>query len=185
MNLALKVEALQNEIAQLKRQAEHDDLTGCLRREALSKILESRRQFGLLPRNMTLVIVDIDNFKKINDSYGHVIGDDVLKKVATHLLHQAPHGSLICRMGGEEFALLIPSNIHEAYMWIENSRRALNDTELRIDTERSLKVSFSAGLTEWKSDQDLRAATQEADAALYASKRNGRNQSTRAWNYLQ
>ncbi|MBP7845649.1 MAG: GGDEF domain-containing protein [Proteobacteria bacterium] len=184
MNLARKVQELEAEITKLRGQAEHDDLTGCLRREALARILDSRRRFGLLPHNMTLVIVDIDHFKKINDSHGHLIGDDVLKKVATHLLHQAPNGSLICRMGGEEFALLIPRSLTESFQWIENTRRALAETALRVGPNKDIKVTFSAGLAEWKSDDDLKVATKEADTALYASKKNGRNQSTRAWQYF-
>jgi diguanylate cyclase (GGDEF)-like protein len=131
-----------------------------------------------------LVLVWLVHFKKINDNHGHNIGDDVLKKVATHLLHKAPHGSLICRMGGEEFVVLIPTSINEAYTWIETTREQLAQTQLKVNDSQKLSVTFSAGLSEWRSDEDLRAATEKADEALYASKKNGRNQSTRAWQNL-
>lgn len=181
MNYARRIKELEDEISRLRNIAERDGLTGCLRREALMNIIERRRKFGLLPKTLSLAIVDIDHFKNINDTHGHLAGDHVLKEVAQFLIRNAPAGSLVCRMGGEEFVLLIPTHLTNAYSDVDRLRRELASSKIELDSGAELNVTFSAGLTEWDSDHPLLDATAEADAALYAAKKNGRNQSTRAW----
>ncbi|NCN26566.1 GGDEF domain-containing protein [bacterium] len=181
MNYAQKIKELEDEVSRLRQIAEKDGLTGCLRREALLNILERRRKFGLLPKKLSLAIIDIDHFKNINDTHGHLAGDHVLKSVAQYLLMKVPSGSLVCRMGGEEFVLLIPSHLTNSFTDVDRLRRDLASNKIELENGVELEVTFSAGITEWDSDQPLLDATAEADAALYAAKRNGRNQITRAW----
>lgn len=162
------------EIQKLRDRAERDALTGCLRREAFLDLVATRRQMGALPKDMTLVIADIDHFKKVNDTHGHNVGDLALEQFAKCLQSHAPHGTLVCRMGGEEFLLLIEGSLAHRKQSLENLREAV--TEMRIPTLRGdLKISASFGATSIDSSEDLISAAARADLKLYEAKNGGRN----------
>ncbi len=171
-----KVIELENEISRLRILAERDGLTGCLRREALITLIDRRRSFGLLPKKMTLVIADIDFFKKVNDTYGHIGGDEVLTAFAKTLQNEVPDGSLICRMGGEEFVILIPGTTEAATLALENLRKQIESHTVKLSDGRKVQITSSFGAANWDSDKSLLGATAEADAALYRAKNQGRNQ---------
>lgn len=177
-NLEQQVLALQAEVARLRAAADRDDLTGCLRRQAFLSMIEEQRRFGLLPQSMTLAVVDIDHFKKVNDNHGHLAGDDALRSVAAILRSQAPEGSLVCRMGGEEFVILMPGTSEANQGAMEQIRRAIERSPVEVSGNVRLRITASFGAADWNTDHPMLEATARADGAMYASKRNGRNRVT-------
>jgi diguanylate cyclase (GGDEF)-like protein len=174
-NLLTQIQELRRENAQLRQRAERDGLTGCLRREALAELLDKRRSFGLLPREMTVAIADIDFFKKINDTHGHFGGDLALKAFADALHEMLPEGGLLCRMGGEEFVLVLPGALEENLNLLELIR--LKVQSLRVQARPGTQISMTAsfGAADWNSDQEMLQACTQADALLYRAKNGGRN----------
>ena len=182
MNTVKTVTELQNRILELEVQvaewrtmAEKDALTGCLRREFFDSLIDERRRFGLLPQNMTLALLDLDHFKRINDTYGHPAGDRVLEIVGQILRNSAPEGSLVCRMGGEEFVLLMPTEMEDSKKNLEKIRQAIQSHSLQINLTTHIRFTASFGFTTWNSDKSLLEATLKADEALYRAKKEGRN----------
>jgi diguanylate cyclase (GGDEF)-like protein len=173
--LELQIEQLKAEIAQLRTKAERDDLTGCLRRDAFVSMIEERRRFGWLEKNMTLAVVDIDHFKKVNDTHGHLSGDEALRVVAETLRKNAPEGSLLCRMGGEEFVILMPGTAAQNRTNLELLRKRIQTTPVRLRENLHLALTASFGAADWNTDDSLLLATAEADRLLYNAKKGGRN----------
>jgi diguanylate cyclase (GGDEF)-like protein len=153
--------------------------------DSLTGVANRRRFFELAERALTTartangpvtaLMVDIDHFKRINDSYGHQTGDDVIKAVVDRLLAGMPAGGLVARYGGEEFALLLPGVDAEGPQLAEALRAAVADTP--IDTRSGpIPVTISIGLARLR-PEDTTADTVlgRADAGLYAAKQAGRN----------
>ncbi len=174
--LMQRITELENEVSILRKRADYDVLTGCLRRDAFVNLIEKRRQFGLLGRDQSLVVMDIDHFKSVNDTFGHLAGDDVLKFVAKELQDQLPHGSLLCRMGGEEFIAILPLNLASAFDHLDKMRSQIEKTSIDVRGNKSINITLSFGLVNWDSDTALIESTARADAALYRAKSSGRNQ---------
>ena len=164
----------------LKRMATTDELTGLLnRREAMNRLKElwaSKERYGTI---FSCIMLDIDFFKKFNDTYGHAAGDAVLRATAGVLQANVRTTDLVCRMGGEEFLVLCPSvRAREAGVCAEHLRAAVEAHDYAYDGI-GLRVAVSLGVAEWdadmtKSDELLR----KADDALYLSKQSGRNRVT-------
>lgn len=173
--LEAEVTRLQAEVARLRIIAERDDLTGCLRRDAFLSLIEERRRFGWLNRDTTLAVVDIDHFKKVNDKHGHLSGDEALRTVARILNQVAPEGSLVCRMGGEEFVVLMPGTAQENKGHLETLRKRIQTTPIRLREGTEIQVTASFGATDWNTDTPMLQATAQADALLYKAKNSGRN----------
>lgn len=173
--LELQIEQLKAEVAQLRTKAERDDLTGCLRRDAFVSMIEERRRFGWLEKHMTLAVVDIDHFKKVNDTHGHLSGDEALRVVADTLRKNAPQGSLLCRMGGEEFVILMPGTAAQNRTHLERLRKRIQTTPVRLRESLALQLTASFGAADWNTDDSLLIATAEADRLLYNAKKGGRN----------
>ena len=125
----------------------------------------------------SLIMLDIDHFKKINDTYGHLCGDEILKSLANLIKSCLRSMDIVARYGGEEFAVLLPeTNGAEAYQTAERIRRSVEDTTF-MGTEQGLRVTVSQGVATYPSEgvherQDLIG---KADGALYEAKENGRN----------
>ena len=166
---------LEARIEAVMRRAElgrRDALTGLSNRrtfdEHLDSMLARERQTG---QSFALVIFDIDHFKQINDTQGHPAGDRVLQDVATVAQRQLRAGEQIFRIGGEEFALVIPGDATAGVIVAERVRAAIRDEprEPRLPT-------LSAGVAAFPQDAQTREALfQQADLALYAAKQGGRN----------
>lgn len=166
---------LRSEVARLRQLAERDDLTGCLRREAFLSMIEERRRFGWLGQNTTLAVIDIDHFKKVNDTHGHLSGDEALRTVAQVLTRNLPEGALLCRMGGEEFVVLLEGSVQENQHTLETLRKRIATTPVRLREGVELRLTASFGAVTWNTDTALLQATAAADACLYEAKRSGRN----------
>lgn len=122
----------------------------------------------------TLIMVDVDSFKDINDRHGHVIGDDVLCHIAALLRHGNGEDACIGRFGGDEFAVALPATLAEATVVAERIRRAVE--QLALPLVPGLRCSISLGLAEaGANDTHLREWIESADRALYRAKQAGRN----------
>jgi diguanylate cyclase (GGDEF)-like protein/PAS domain S-box-containing protein len=169
-----QIEVLQE---QLREQAIRDSLTGLYNRRYLADFLDkeiaraSRKGYPI-----SFIVMDIDHFKRFNDTYGHKCGDVVLQELGNMLMLNVRRGDTVCRYGGEEFVILLPdTSLKVATMRAEEWRRAFDDTVLEYEGKR-LHVTISVGVAAYPlHGQDGESALQAADHALYHSKHNGRN----------
>ncbi len=157
-----------------KSRHKKDALTGALSRDAFNeifglKIIEAKH----INAPLSLVIFDIDFFKKINDTYGHLVGDSVLRELAEIVRANIRSSEYFVRWGGEEFILLLPgTGLQSAAMVAEKIRRAVEDATF----SEVGKVTCSFGVTTLKNDDTIQSFLHRADEALYEAKRSGRNQ---------
>lgn len=160
-------------VRELKDAAYKDFLTGMPNRQyfyptADALIAQTEEQLGL-------VMMDIDFFKKVNDTYGHSAGDEVLKVVAECIRSESHSDTLMARLGGEEFCLLTKGVTESALVERMNKLRTLIEgTEVALPDQR-LKVTLSMGVC-MRQDESLEGLMEHADQALYSAKENGRNQ---------
>ncbi len=167
--------------------ATHDELTGLTNRRAATERMREelalrRRQLQGAQPLLAVVLIDIDHFKRVNDELGHAAGDEVLRRFAAACQQVVRTGELLARWGGEEFLLVMPAAggaqaVAAAMRLREQLRRTGFD-----DIKPGLAVSFSAGVAECASGDELEAAIARADAALYEAKRGGRDRVLQARN---
>ncbi len=162
---------------ELRVMATQDPLTGLLNRRGLMACLEMHFR-SRTAGNAHLLIVDIDHFKRINDTHGHQMGDLVLGRVAQVLQATARKGDLICRLGGEEF-LVVALDIEPAgvFLLAERLREAISHSEVpSISAQGPIRCTVTIGVSEsFSHPQALDAVLQQADAALYRGKASGRD----------
>lgn len=173
----------QSEINQLKiqlKKSEHDmhfdALTGALNRRAFNKDIKGLVEQN--PQGLCLIITDIDHFKLFNDTYGHQLGDQVLKAVSRRLSESCHEGSKLYRFGGEEFALLVPkSQLGRARQLAESMRRSLEKLVLKDKRkdQRVDNVRASFGVAQYQDKDSDSTLIERADTQLYEAKRLGRN----------
>lgn len=158
-----------------KTAASVDPLTGLLNRrgfsEATARMIEREAKAG---RSITVMIFDIDHFKSVNDTYGHATGDDVLKIFANTTVNALRITDLIGRVGGEEFAALLPCAMDEALLAAERVREAFEQSGVAIDGA-PLATTVSIGVAGGPANTELDVLMASADTALYRAKRGGRN----------
>ena len=157
-------------VRRLDRQLRTDPLTGALNRRALEEA------FGTLDASTpaSLVMLDIDRFKAINDTHGHVAGDTVIREIARLLADRAPSGAHIARIGGEEFVVLLPRcDRSGARLYAQDARAAV--AALRLATTFNEHHTASFGVTERRRGETLDQTLRMADEALYRAKRAGRD----------
>jgi diguanylate cyclase (GGDEF)-like protein len=148
-----------------------DHVTGLANRRELMRVLADP---NLASTESKLLLLDLDFFKKVNDLYGHVVGDEVLKKVAAIIQSCAPEGSCCARLGGDEFAVLIPQHTETAVTEsISNIIRAIAEP-LTLETA-TVHVSASVGISPLDSGMTAEECLRRSDIAMYAAKRAGRN----------
>jgi len=176
-----EVVSLKEELSNAKKEASIDFLTGLVNRRRFERALEDaikdkkRRGYP-----SSLIFVDIDNFKKINDYYGHITGDIVLKELAKVFRFYLRANTTIARLGGEEFAILLPGvEIGDAIKVAERLRKIIENREIKIpvDTngEKKIHITASFGVTEIKEDDTLENLLIRADKAMYKAKKSGKN----------
>ncbi|MGV8830730.1 MAG: PleD family two-component system response regulator [Devosia sp.] len=155
-----------------------DDMTGLYNRRYFDRhlgvMMTKARE---LKRDMALMILDIDHFKAVNDSYGHDIGDAVIREFSARLKRNIRGIDLACRFGGEEFVVLMPdTDFRQAEAVAERVRQSIGDRGFEVGAARPLSVTVSAGVTLNESATDTpELLIKRADVALYRAKREGRN----------
>lgn len=166
--------------AQMEKAATHDPLTGLANRRMLNErfTVEASRQ-KRYDKSLSLLLIDIDNFKHINDTFGHLIGDRCLTEISEILSNRVRTEDLVARFGGEEFVVLLPdTSVHEAAAVAEQLRLTIDSRPL-LHAERgeAIKVTVSIGVASLhdKGDSTLEALIKNADKALYMAKKQGRN----------
>jgi len=170
---------LRESMQQLASLASHDSLTGLLNRRALYEIIEKERirtQNAGVP--LSVVMIDLDHFKLINDQYGHLIGDEALCQVAQSILDRKRSSDYVGRWGGEEFLVILPgANLQEAGIVAERMRVAIRSLSIPLEDGRVVTVTASLGAASAFLGEEfsLERLIHRADQALYMSKEAGRD----------
>ncbi len=160
----------------LSHLATEDPLTGLLNRRGLEDAIEvSLAQAARNELPTAAIMIDIDHFKKVNDSFGHETGDTVLRMVASLLAGQCRGSDVVARIGGEEFLVILPATgLDAARMLAERIRLAVSERPLLVDQQR-IPVTVSLGVASARGAVVLDDLVQDSDRAMYLAKRGGRN----------
>jgi diguanylate cyclase (GGDEF)-like protein/PAS domain S-box-containing protein len=165
-------------VSELDHLARHDQLTSLLRRgSAVEAAEDALLASGLDREPFGVALFDLDQFKSVNDSYGHLVGDRVLATLAGVLRRTARHEDIIGRFGGEEFVAFLPgADLEAVRAFAERVRTGIEKARLPISDDLAISITISAGVAAIPSCADsLNEALRTADDRLYAAKRAGRN----------
>jgi diguanylate cyclase (GGDEF)-like protein len=176
--LARPIAQVVGEVAHLSKQVQTDALTGLANRRGLTDRLERELARALeTGTSVSLVIADIDDFKLINDGYGHQTGDNIIRAAGAALAGSVRELDLAARYGGEEFAVVLPgSRLADARRSAERMRQAVMTIESQTPAGEIAHVTMSFGVAEFPMYASLDSLVAAADAALYQAKRSGKNQ---------
>ena len=182
-DLALEMQQVRSELARSQEEARADPLTGLHNRLAFQEELAGLAAAANDTHAPCLLLIDVDFFKRVNDSYGHLAGDHVLKAVAQEIKASVRGRDLVARYGGEEFAVLLRDTPRSGCLAVaENVRAGIERgvIELRgeLGFEQQLQVTASLGGAWYRDKEAIEAFVDRADRALYLSKENGRNRVT-------
>lgn len=171
-----EISKLNVEIKLAKEEANIDFLTSLYNRRSFDRSLNDLiENFYKNRYPFTLILLDVDNFKSINDKYGHLVGDRVLKEIASILRLFLRANTIIARTGGEEFGIILPGvTLENAIKVAERIRNIIENREIKID-KHTLKVTVSIGVTEVKQNDNIYSIYERVDKALYKAKNNGKN----------
>jgi len=176
MELALEIKkVLLYEI--VERLAITDSLTDLyVRRYFIERVGEELQRSRRYKFNLAFLMADIDNFKRCNDRYGHLVGDMILKKISAIIKESVREIDLVARYGGEEFAIMLPeTSAEQAGVAAERIRKKIEDNALKAYDEK-LQITVSIGMSVYPEDsQDVNELIEKADLALYAAKKSGKN----------
>lgn len=171
---------LKRDMERIRREAITDGLTGLANRKAFDEqISRLCREADKQNDIFSLIMIDIDHFKSFNDTYGHQVGDQVLRLVAMTLVNEVKGQDMAARYGGEEFAIILPgTNVNAAQAVAENLRKAVEKKEVinRSSGENLGQITISLGVAQYYGNEEVESLINRADVALYASKNKGRNQ---------
>lgn len=177
-----EINLLRTQLEEVREESLTDALTGLTNRKGFSRKIEQA-----FPNQDTandrrcILMVDIDHFKRVNDTYGHLVGDKVIQFVATTLKKQVKGKDTVARFGGEEYVVLLPeTSLAGAHSVAENIRTAIEKTRIkRMDTGEPIgQVTVSIGVAQYLNGESIDELLGRADSALYESKENGRNRVT-------
>ena len=175
-----EISSLKKQLHEMKKQVKTDGLTALANRKAFfEQVTEMEANGDFLHGKHCLLMLDIDHFKKVNDTFGHLFGDKVIKAVATVLKKNTKGKDIAARFGGEEFIVLLPNTgIEGARVVAENIRQTIEGASIINPNNKQIvsKVTISIGVTEMLQEDDFEQMIVRADKALYAAKENGRNQ---------
>lgn len=158
---------------ELKEHAEHDPLTGLFnRRKMITRLTEAINLCQRYQRPLTCIFLDLDDFKHVNDTYGHATGDEVLKVIATQLQNNLRRTDIFARWGGEEFIVALPeTDLETAQQVAEGLRKHIRRAKMPYHG----RITASLGVTEYRSEETLEEFIGRADEALYQAKTHGKN----------
>lgn len=176
---ARAMEALQKDLERVRHEAMTDSLTNLSNRKAfenqMTKLIDTAENKG---ETFSIILMDIDHFKEFNDSFGHQVGDQVLRLVAKTLVEGIKGRDFVARYGGEEFAILLPGTNQHAGERVANALRdAVAKKEIinRSNGEKMGRITLSGGITEYYNGDIRDDLVERADKALYEAKDKGRN----------
>lgn len=153
----------------LRDLADTDALTGVSNRRHFDRLLREGFERALLTgRRLSVLLIDVDHFKQVNDSEGHLAGDNLLRELGQLLQRAVRSDTVVARYGGEEFAVISPSGLRDAVGLAERLRRA-------VEAESRIRISVGVASFEASLDRDEPSLLARADKALYAAKAEGRN----------
>jgi diguanylate cyclase len=171
-----RIKALEQDLAQTTQKVREDQLTGTLNRHGLQAAFvreTARARRNNIPLSVTLL--DLDDFKQLNDTYGHRTGDNALLHLVKVMRESMRPHDVLCRYGGEEFLILLPeTGLDEASRVITRLQRQLTRSCFLHDNRHTL-ITFSAGVSVWNSDETQESVIARADRALYEAKQSGKN----------
>ena len=175
-----EIEHLRDQLNQIRAEILTDALTGITNRKGfMQRIEQSMSQIPHELAGFTVMMVDIDKFKEINDTYGHLIGDKVIRFIASTLKEQVKGKDAVARFGGDEYVvMLLDSELQGAEIVAENIRLIVEKTRIkRNETGAPIgRVTVSIGIAQYQPGESVIQLLNRADAALYQSKNKGRNQ---------
>ena len=174
-NLLKEKEELQEKLAHMVM---YDGLTDVLSRHALLEQMEFERQrTSRYDRELAILMIDIDRFKRVNDTYGHIVGDVVLKEVAATLKQQTRRSDFVGRYGGEEFLIVLPeTGMAKAVILAEKLRKCVEELSITHNGQVLKGTTISIGVAEYENDPSVDAFIDRSDQWLYKAKEGGRNQ---------
>jgi len=167
---------LEGELRRLSDEVSTDALTQVANRRGLLQAFEAERsRMERTGARLCVGLLDIDNFKRLNDEMGHAVGDVALKSLAAVVSRTLRPTDLTARYGGEEFVVLLPDTpVEEGQLILTRLQRSLSGG-LFMHEEQQVFVTFSAGVTDYRLDERIEDALERADQALYEAKRTGKN----------
>jgi len=177
-----RVRTLEDELRRLSAEVSTDPLTQVANRRGLMQAFDTER--GRIDRAKTdgrdavlaVALLDIDNFKRLNDRLGHASGDKALQFLTQRVSQALRPGDTLARYGGEEFVVLLPDTpIDEAQQVLVRLQRTLSSELFMMDGDAKVFVTFSAGVTRWRDGERIELSLERADEALYEAKRTGKN----------
>jgi diguanylate cyclase len=174
-----EIRELQSNLEDIRRESITDALTKLANRKHFDQALDLEIKHGGCEAPLSLLLCDVDHFKKFNDRFGHVTGDHVLRLLAAALRNTIRGQDLAARYGGEEFAIILPNTtLHQAMSVAENIRSAVMQKEIikRTTGESLGRITVSIGAAAFRADDTSESFIERADLCLYAAKRRGRNQ---------
>ena len=174
-----EAQRLAEELKAVREEAHTDALSGLLNRRGFDLELERLLGRGGANPSLSLIMLDIDNFKAVNDTYGHPLGDAVITAVGHFIRESVGASGTAARYGGEEFAVLLPGLALDAAGQLAKGIRVRVEQgkiKRRSTDEPIGGITLSAGVAQWRTGDDAASLVERADQALYAAKRGGRNQ---------
>jgi diguanylate cyclase len=178
-----RIDNIKNEADEIKKKAEEieleslrDNLTGLYNRKAYDKkIIETLADLKRYKTPASLILCDIDNFKSINDNFGHKVGDLALKKISSLFSEKLRVNDFIARYGGEEFAIIVShTTLKDARKAGEGVRAYIDDSVFSYK-KKNIALKISAGISSFRADDNIYTVFERADKALYLSKKSGKN----------
>ncbi len=181
LNLTSRVLELESELRRLADEVSTDALTQVANRRGLQQAFDQERARAERDGSaLAVALIDIDNFKRLNDSLGHAVGDEALKALAAQTRAALRPVDHLARFGGEEFVVLLPAtDLTEGAETLTRLQRQLS-MSLFMHEGKEVFVTFSAGVTVWRAGEGLDETIERADGALYVAKRSGKNRTCSA-----